>query len=187
MVVGGAAQEGSRIAQRVADLEAEAVAEERGGRPGVGGAQDGVPQLAGPHAVGAHDARGPARGALGASGPVVRGGGRRGRGGARFDLEHGPGAGDGVGRGQARPGAPYGGDAHAAQPGGGRVEVVGVVDADAHLDEATGGRRHDAQLATAVAGGEPAVVLRPQAEFGVVRGCRRGVGDPDGDGGQAVQ
>ncbi|GAA2916579.1 hypothetical protein GCM10020221_10670 [Streptomyces thioluteus] len=72
------------------------------------------------------------------------------------------------------------------QAAGGRAEVVGVVDADPHLDQASGRGADEAQLAAAVAGGEPAVAVGAQAELGVVGGRRGGVGDADGDGGQPV-
>jgi hypothetical protein len=43
-------------------------------------------------------------------------------------------------------------NAEAAQVIRGPGEVVGVVDADVHVDQAPGGRRDDTQLATAVPG-----------------------------------
>ena len=60
-------------------------------------------------------------------------------------------------------------------------EVVAVVRADVHLHQPAHRRVHDPQLPAPVARAEPAVLLRAQAEVGVVRRGLGDVGNADGD------
>ncbi len=186
VVIGGAAHEGAGALNVVADLETEAVGEEGPGDLVVGGAEHGVAELAGHDRFGAQHARGALPGAFVAAGAVVPGGGDGTLLHAAGDLEHGAGPGGLLDRANAGRLAAHV-DAQPGQVGGGAGQVVGVVHADVQLDQPPGGSVDDPQLTAGVAGGEPAVAVGGQPEFGVVGGGAGDVRHAHGDRGQAVQ
>ena len=180
VVVGRAAQERGDADDPVADLEPEPFGEETRGGGVVGGAEDGVSELARADRVAAHEAGGPVALAFEPAGAVVRGRGDEILLEPGGDLEADPGAGDRLGRLQHRSRLGVR-QVQAGQVRGHAVQVVRVVDADPHFDQAPGRRVHDPQLPAGVAGAEPAVFLGGEAEVGVVGGGLLDVGHAHGD------
>src|ERR1017187_1331867 len=186
VVVDRAAQERAGSLDVVTDLEAEAGDEERLRHLVVGGAEHGVPELAGHHPLGAQHARCSLSGPFVPAGAVVAGGGDRALVGPGGDFEVGTGAGGFLYRADALRLAVHV-DAHPAQVSRSAAEIIGVVDADVHVDQAPGGRRDDAQLTAAVTRPQPAVPFGGQTELLIVGGGLRDVWHAHRDGGQAVQ
>ena len=124
--------------------------------------------------------------AHGATGTVVR----RGRDGllrrSRGNLQIRDGAGGPL-RGTDPAGPVLHVQSEAPQVAAGAGQVVHVVHADVQVDQPAGRRRHDAQLAAAGAGGEPAVFVGDEAEVRVVSGRFGHVRDTHRDGRQSVQ
>src|SRR5258708_4195766 len=92
-MIGGAAHERADVLDRVAELEAEALEEERPGAGQVCGAQYRVAELAGLDPLGAQHTRCPDSGPLNPAGAVVGDGARGYLGNAGGDLDGGPHAG----------------------------------------------------------------------------------------------
>src|SRR5229473_3525383 len=90
VMIGGAAHERADVLDRVAELEAEALEEERPGGGQVGGAQHRVAELAGLDPLGAQHTRCPVTSPLDPAGAVVGDGGRGYLGNPRTDLDRGP-------------------------------------------------------------------------------------------------
>ena len=183
---GGAPQEGAGAPDVIADLEAEAFGEEGPGGLVVGGAEHGVAKLARHDPAGAQHAGGAHPGSFVAAGAVVSGRGYSALLGPAGDLQHGAGAGRLLDRAEAVRLEPRV-DSQPGQVAGRAGQVVGVVHAHAQFDQPPGGGLDDPQLATGVAGSEPAVIIGRQPEFSVVGGGIRHVRYAHGDGGQAVQ
>lgn len=104
---------------------------------------------------------------------------------ARLDLEHGPDPGGRLDGGQRVAGD---GDRN-VEGAQGRLrpaDVVGVVHADAHLDEAAEASGDEAELTASLGAGEPAVLLG-EPELPVVGAGLLQVGDREGDGTETVQ
>ena len=169
VVVAGAAHERAHPGDPVADLETEAVGEERRRAAVVGAAQHGVAELARAHRARPGETRSPGVRAVGPARTVVCLGDDERLLDPGRDVQEDLGAGDRLRGLQARPGDDRG-DAEALQAGRGAREVVLVIHADPHLDQPPGGGSHDPQLAARVGGAEPAAAVRDQAEVGVVGG-----------------
>jgi len=171
----------------VAELEPEPVGEEPSRDRDVGGADDGVPELAWLDPVGTQQPRSAQTLALVAAGAVVGRRGHRVLHQPRCDLQRRPGAGRRLRRADAVVPPAVNLDAEPGQAGGGAVEVIAVIDTDAQLDEATGRGVHDLELPPAVAGGEPTLGIRLQPELGVVVSRLGHVRHTHGDRRQTVQ
>ena len=66
-------------------------------------------------------------------------------------------------------------------------QVVMIVDSHHHLDQASRGRLLNDELAATVEGRERRVLVGTETELGVVSGQGLGLGNADGDRGQAVE
>ena len=156
VVIGRAAHESASALDMVADLEAEALGEEGSGRLEIGRAEYGVAQLAWSDWGRSQYTGRAATRAHGTTGTVVRRGRdgllRRSRG--NLQIRDSPG---GPIRGPDPAGPVLHVQSEAPQAAGGAGQVVQVVHTDVQVDQPAGRCGHDAQLAAAVARGEPAV------------------------------
>ena len=202
VVLGGAPHEGGQERHLVADLEPQALDEERRAGLLVGGTDHHVPELAGMHPGLTQDPRRPLVHPAITPGAIGLRPRHRLLGDAGGDLHLHPHL---AARVLRRHRVPLALD-HQVQRGqrrGDAVQVVGVVGSDAELHEPPTRVVHHPQLLTAVGGGEPVlrrrhqhlsavrrrdqIGLGQQPEIGVVLGGLPHVGHAEGDRGEPVQ